>query len=348
MSSVSSATATPAKPTGPSPVTVVVCVDATYAPLALVLAASMALTATGRRPIVLHVMYCGPDLPVLRQLSAFAMGPVSIVVRRLENPLGHLPSQDRFPPIIYLRLLMAELLPECDRALYLDVDTILLGDVGELFDAELGGQPLGAVRDLGIWLHRDAPAHNSLTAGTISDYLRVTRPNLQAVPLDYFNSGVLLMDLAQWRQRGLSGVLTGAAAGFAGHKWPDQDLLNAEFEGKVAWLDPRWNVMIEPILRAGAFLDAPDVVRHALARQIERPGLAHFSNAYRPWLREDELPFGALWWAAAEHADAVRYFERVAEPAPAPEPIEAVVLPLWRRALNRIARATSVLLRGYV
>ena len=332
---------------GDLPVTVVVCVDAEYAPLALVLAASMALTATGRRPIFLHVMYCGPDQPVLRQLSAFAMGPVSIVLHRPENPLGHLPSQDRFPPIIYLRLLIAELLPDCDRALYLDVDTILVGDVGELFDAELGGHPLGAVRDLGIWLNRDAPARNSLTTGTISDYLRVTRPNCQAALVDYFNSGVLLMDLAQWRQRGLSAVLTDAAAGFAGHKWPDQDLLNAVLDGKVAWLDPRWNVMIEPILHAGVFLDAPDVIRHALARQIEHPGVAHFSNAYRPWQREDEVPFGALWWAAAEQANAVHYFERVTEPAPEPEPVEVVAPPRWRRALNRIIRASSVLLRGY-
>ena len=65
-----------------------------------------------------------------------------------------------------MRLALPEILPEEYRALYLDVDTIVTGDLGPLFSASLGGCPVGGVRE---------PSRS------------------RGVP--YYNAGVLLMDL---------------------------------------------------------------------------------------------------------------------------------------------------------
>ena len=55
------------------------------------------------------------------------------------------------------RLLLPDLLPSIDKILYLDIDMIVLGDVGELYSTPLGGHPLAAVPEviqLGEYLER--------------------------------------------------------------------------------------------------------------------------------------------------------------------------------------------------
>lgn len=321
-------------------VCVVACVDAKFAPLAEVLATSLALSASKTRPIVFHVLFAGPDSLSLDRLSQFAMDPVSIVIHRVENPLQHLPAAGRFPPITYLRLLIPQVLRDVDRAGYLDVDTVLLDDIGELFDSDLKGHAIGAARDLGIWVQRDQPANWGQGPGTIRDYLKANGLGGPGVLTDYFNSGVLLFDLEAWRRRDLSAALLSAAPDFALHKWPDQDLLNFTFRDQVAWLDARWNILIEPILNVSAFVDAPDILRQSLARQVERPGLVHFANMDRPWEREGKLPFAEHWWAAVNRSTAKHHFERY-------EPLPVKTLPRWRRAVGRLQRASSMLLRGH-
>ena len=45
----------------------------------------------------------------------------------------------------YFRLFAADVLTQYDRALYLDSDIVVLGDVGELFDMDIGDNLLGGV-----------------------------------------------------------------------------------------------------------------------------------------------------------------------------------------------------------
>src|SRR4030095_8518005 len=52
-----------------------------------------------------------------------------------------------FSQAAYLRLLIPELLPDVDRAIYLDSDLVVERDLGELSEIEMGDVPALAVRD---------------------------------------------------------------------------------------------------------------------------------------------------------------------------------------------------------
>jgi lipopolysaccharide biosynthesis glycosyltransferase len=84
----------------------------------------------------------------------------------------------------YLRLLCGALLPqEIDRILYLDCDVIVVSALEELFATDLGNCTIAAVRDAYIGTHK-LPTHLDM---------------LPTAQIDYFNSGVMLIDLARYR-----------------------------------------------------------------------------------------------------------------------------------------------------
>lgn len=91
----------------------------------------------------------------------------------------------------FYRLLIPQVLPsEIKKAIYLDSDMLVNLDIKELWQIELGDKPLAAVREM------DANAYNYKTFDAAQKYL------LSAGLVeyeDYFNSGVLLMNLSRLR-----------------------------------------------------------------------------------------------------------------------------------------------------
>ena len=82
----------------------------------------------------------------------------------------------------YARLFMGEMLPETvDRVLYADCDMIVCEPLRELWNTPLDGKVLAAVQD---GISADTKAAVGLRAG-----------------MRYFNAGLLLIDLAEWRAR---------------------------------------------------------------------------------------------------------------------------------------------------
>src|SRR5690606_10417736 len=94
-----------------------------------------------------------------------------------------------WPKVVYARLLIAQLLPqEVGRAIYLDCDMMVRWPVESLFEMDMDGKPLAAVQDpLATWVigQRD-----------IRD-----KTDIFDTALPYFNSGMLLIDLDQWRKK---------------------------------------------------------------------------------------------------------------------------------------------------
>jgi len=113
--------------------------------------------------------------------------------------------------MVMTRLALHHILPDEDRVLYLDCDTIAMFDFGELFDIDLGDNVLGAVRE----------------------------PSRCRTPFVYFNAGVLLMDLNKMRE-GIGDHLLH----MVNHRklgCPDQDAINILCQGRILELDPIYN-----------------------------------------------------------------------------------------------------------
>jgi lipopolysaccharide biosynthesis glycosyltransferase len=176
--------------------------------------------------------------------------------------VSRLPTWGRMSVATYHRLLLAELLPrEVKKVIWLDCDLLVRADLARLWETELGGCHLLAVRDPLVPL--------------VSSRYGVRRWRELGLPESggYFNAGVMLIDLERWRE---DEVGTRAAAYVEANRgsvmfW-DQEGLNAVLCGRWGELDSRWNEFSASVAL---------VQRRAAARD---PWIVHFSGNLKPWV----------------------------------------------------------------
>ena len=144
---------------------------------------------------------------------------------------ARMPENKRLPNIVYARLLIDRLVgPDVDRILYLDCDMLVREDIGFLFDLDLECKAIAAVRD---------------PVGALITGQRDLQKNRDIFdPADpYFNAGLVLIDLAKWREADIIGRMEAAyASGVMQRIYYDQDLLNLIFKGKWLRLPWRWKI----------------------------------------------------------------------------------------------------------
>lgn len=150
----------------------------------------------------------------------------------------------RWTYMTLMRLALPELLPEERRALWLDVDTIVTENIGDLFDTDLGGCPVGAVRE----------------------------PEWSRPGRVYYNAGVLLMDLDALRG-GLCERLIHRVNSVP-MDFKDQDAINEVCKGMIYDLPAIWNASdwtakpIDP--KITHFAADRDYTQHPLFKTYER------------------------------------------------------------------------------
>ena len=191
------------------------------------------------------------------------------------------PGMVHLGTLVWFRCLLSELLPDVDRVLYLDADTLVVSDVDPLLEFDLADAPLAAVPD--VLMPSDRPRVSALG---ITDFRR------------YLNAGVLLLDLEQLRAENASDELLRVAfASGTKFEWGDQDALNVVFAGRWRVLHPRWNAQ-------GTMFRAPETAAEVLgedpaAEALSSPGILHFEgpNLCKPWHALNTHPWRQTWWA---------------------------------------------------
>lgn len=179
------------------------------------------------------------------------------------NQIAAIPMGDYALPIeTYFRFLLPELLPEVDRVFYLDVDTLVCGNLWDAYQTELGKSCIAAVieKDIQIFFP-DYPG----TIGIQAD--------------QYFNAGVLLLDLVQMRQRDLSQILMDLAVKHhASLQFGDQDILNLYFKDEVVFLPEGYNYT--------------NYMMRYVVTPWENLTILHFNGPTKPWFTEFECEPG--------------------------------------------------------
>ncbi len=101
----------------------------------------------------------------------------------LRERIGYEVDTGGFDISIMLRLFMGDMLPETvERVLYLDCDTVVLQSLKHLWKENLEGSIVGAVMEPTIY-------------ETVKESIDLGEED------PYYNSGVLLVDLKQWREQ---------------------------------------------------------------------------------------------------------------------------------------------------
>jgi lipopolysaccharide biosynthesis glycosyltransferase len=242
--------------------------DAGYAPHSAAMLHSV-MANRGEGDLRIHYLH-GPGFPqdsAQRIRGMVEAGGAAISFYELaDERIAGLPEMDFVTSAMWYRIFLGELLPEVDRVLYLDVDTIAVDSIEPLWDVDLADSYVAAVTNV-FYLRSHAQ-----------------RPvELGIDPADYFNSGVVLMNLELMRRDGSARALFDYAAGHAAElAWPDQDALNVVLGKRRVPLHPRWNCMNSVLL----FPWAADVFgAEAVDEARARPGIRHFEGPTinKPW-----------------------------------------------------------------
>lgn len=193
-------------------------------------------------------------------------------------------EMNKWSPLVWAGPLADELLPSVTgRIVYLDVDMLVLDDLGEFFTMDLG-DALGAA---------------------VPENVRCKFAYLDEMEWDpgaiyYFNNGTMIIDLDRYRREGVSGQII---KWYAKHKSKafatEQDTQNAVFGGRLLKLDVRWNCndyRLYKMFLTGFFrrtILGRD--RGEIAAAIVDPGIVHYMHR-KPW-NYSHRPTRALYHA---------------------------------------------------
>lgn len=169
----------------------------------------------------------------------------------------------------YFRIDIPNILPaEVTKVIYLDCDLLLYDDIQILWNTDIGDYPLAAVCDYGIMASK-----------------RLRRQKAKCIGLpykaDYFNSGVLIMNLDAWRKADYSSKVIEIVQN---NKFPnhDQDALNKVFMNNWYVLPLRWNV-IPPVFNLFMKILKSELLRKNAVEAKKNPAIFHYAGGYKAW-----------------------------------------------------------------
>ncbi len=213
--------------------------------------------------------------------------------------LAGLPARPGLPREVFLRLLMDEQLPgDLHRALWLDADVVVEASLAPLWNHPFDGNTIVAVQDYG------GPTLGS-TGGTAE-----TCRELGLDPdAPYFNSGVMLVDLARWRDARVTQEVLAYTRRFSKHvAFGDQDGLNSVLSGRWARAPLPWNVQVAALrFLARRGLPISSELRRDWATLHTSPAIVHYAGD-KPWASGLRSPFRARFFRQLRRS---RYFSPV-------------------------------------
>ena len=163
---------------------------------------------------------------------------------------------DHLSQAALLRLAFNEILPvEYERIVYIDVDTIIRGDLSSLFDINLDDKIIAAAKDLSISNRFKEDSSKS----------------------DYFNSGVMVIDRVAWKQHGVDEFLAEIMRRESARQftYADQDVLNSYFQDfGYKKLDFRYNYQ---------YLMIYDHIKHPPGVPLGEAKIIHYAGQVKPW-----------------------------------------------------------------
>lgn len=199
-------------------------------------------------------------------------------------------TRGRYPVSMYFRFLLPQILADSEKVLYLDCDIMVRRSLRQLFETNLAGKACGVVIDQQC---DDTQIHNRL---------RLTS--------DYFNSGVMLMNLNEWREKDYTEkIIDFIEKNPDKCIFPDQDALNAVLNGNVRFLELEYNLQ-------EMWLTMLDYARfsfsryHDLEQAKKDPAIIHFCVGDKPWFSECKNPYRKEYLEYAHLHDFIGFTER--------------------------------------
>ncbi len=188
---------------------------------------------------------------------------------KLDVLADKLVTRDYYTKTTYYRLFIPNMFPNLDKALYLDVDIIVPGDISKLYNTDLENNLVGAVPDMAV---QNTPAFIDY----VENALGVKAEN-------YFNAGILLMNLKEMRAWGFEEKFINLLSTYSFRVAQDQDYLNVLTSGRIKYVDNSWNVQPVP----------------GNICKFDEINLIHYNMLWKPWIY-DNIDYSDIFWQYAK------------------------------------------------
>ncbi|MBQ7906493.1 MAG: 1-acyl-sn-glycerol-3-phosphate acyltransferase [Clostridia bacterium] len=189
----------------------------------------------------------------------------------LESISDRLPLRHYYSKTTYYRLFISEMFPEYDKAIYIDSDTIVQGDISELYNTDIGDFYLGGCRE-------QAMEQVDVYGTYCEEVVGVSRHA-------FFNAGMMLINARQFRDKHVLDSFINYLGEYDFIVTQDEDYLNLICKDHVYWLDQKWNTELTD------GLEYPYDYREA--------NILHYIMVNKPW-HYHECRGADIFWSYAK------------------------------------------------
>ncbi len=227
----------------------------------------------------------------------------------------------RFSIASYFRLFISQVV-DADKCIFIDGDTIVRIDLGELYDIDISDYYVAGARNT-----------KKLLSDNYKEKLDI--PSLD----EYINAGVLIFNLKKIREDNINKKFVEAIPD--NYRMMDQDIINKYCFGKIKVLPLKYNFFTEYYgIRVSKIEDS--VFTDMELQEAEREWkILHYTGTLKTWLCT-RLKVNQIWWQYAERAlrkedyivqvEKAREFEKESD---------------WTYILDRINRETNIVIVGF-
>ena len=214
-----------------------------------------------------------------------------------ESIFNNLPLSKWVTVQAWFRIKLPDLCQDLDKILYLDCDTLVLGDLSELFSLNLDNKYLAGVKD--VW--------------GVDKYVK----RLDMKSDVYINSGMLLFNAEFCRtEHSLSKIVEFANSNSKIIEFCDQDSINKIADTQKLVLNPKFNLM-DTWWRGGYYeFEGQEEADYLQAK--ENPVIAHLTGL-KPAYKGCKNKFKDKWWEYAKQSsiyqELLKDYENSKEPA---------------------------------
>ena len=247
---------------------------------------SMMQNASREHQYHIHVLHTNIEPETEKRMLAMADECFEIsfdnVSGYLDDLCERLPLRDYYSNTTYYRMFIAEMFPEIDKAIYIDSDTIVQGDISEMYATDIKDYDVAAC-------HEQAMVQEDVYGTYVEKCLGLDRNR-------FFNAGIMLINCKSFRENKILERYVKLLGVYNCRVTQDEDYLNILCADRVLFLPQTWNSEV-----FGEMLDSP-----------ENCNIIHYIMVAKPWHYVD-CRLGDIFWQYAEQTEVYGEIREILE-----------------------------------
>lgn len=249
--------------------------DDNYLPYLSVALRSMIDNASRDYTYNIYILNSGLKDSYVKSIMDYAEAGFNIefvnVSDKMKNVAADLDTRDYYTKTTYYRFFIQPMFPQYDKALYLDADIVIPGDISKLYNMDLGDNLIGGILEQIVASTKEFRDYSKIVLGL--DYTK------------YFNAGIMVMNLKKFREVDIEKQFISMIKKYHFDTIAqDQDYLNFIAKDKVKSIDLSWNK--EPL-------------EDGYAGELN---LIHYALFKKPWTYYG-IKYEDYFWKYAEKTD---------------------------------------------